>query len=377
MDAKKVVAQFVPEQLTRAREIRAMTKTKLAEEVNLSPSTISHYESDRTRPSASSLGSIAMALRFPVDWFARDPIVEPINIDDGFFRSMSSASQYHRRKVLEDGRLISELFAALKVEGVTLPNDHVTPLKRSVRSAESIERYAKKVRSEWGLGLGPIKHPISLLESMGVRVVLIGKEFGSVDAFSCWHEHQPFVFLVSKASSRMHFDSFHETGHLLLHEDVEPGNPDIEDHANRFSSAFLMPKESFGQECPTRWNESAFMGLKRRWHVSIQAAVYRAHQIGAISTSTYRYAFRQINSKGWKKSEPGEWELEQPKLLRKAMNVLEVESPPAFISNRLSISRPHAEYIYAIATNSDDNLRPTDESSHYADSTDAALDGVK
>ena len=72
-----------------------------------------------------------------------------------------------------------------------------------------------------------------------------------------------------------------------------------------FASAFLLPRDSFGKDIssyPTDLKYYQF--LKNKWKVSIQAMVYRTHQLGIISDNQYQYLMRQISKNGWRLKEP-------------------------------------------------------------------------
>lgn len=106
----------------------------------------------------------------------------------------------------------------------------------------------------------------------------------------------------------------HELGHILLHPWSESLDliskeefKSRENQANRFASAFLLPKESFLQEIqayPTDLNY--YLHLKKRWHCSMQAMIYKAHQLKAITDNQYQYMMRQVSKKGWRTNEPGD-----------------------------------------------------------------------
>ncbi|MCH6544747.1 MAG: ImmA/IrrE family metallo-endopeptidase, partial [Deltaproteobacteria bacterium] len=89
-------------------------------------------------------------------------------------------------------------------------------------------------------------------------------ETSAVDAFSFWHGARPCIFLnpSKRSASRSRFDIAHELGHLVLHADAAPGSPIHEKEANAFASAFLLPRETFGSECPTQLSWSDFWKLK-------------------------------------------------------------------------------------------------------------------
>ena len=106
----------------------------------------------------------------------------------------------------------------------------------------------------------------------------------------------------------------HELGHILLHpwsEDLEAITKDEfkarERQANMFASAFLLPRDSFGKDIasyPTDLKYYQF--LKNKWKVSIQAMIYRTHQLGIMSDNQYQYLMRQVSKNGWRIKEPGD-----------------------------------------------------------------------
>jgi len=46
--------------------------------------------------------------------------------------------------------------------------------------------------------------------------------------------------------------------------------------------------------------------LKNKWKVSIQAMIYRTHQLGIMSDNQYQYLMRQVSKNGWRIKEPGD-----------------------------------------------------------------------
>jgi len=89
--------------------------------------------------------------------------------------------------------------------------------------------------------------------------------------------------------------------HLSDSED----HKDLEQQANSFASAFLLPAATFGQEVfDTSLN--GFLRLKERWGVSVQAMVMRSSQLGLIDEHRKTELCRQISAKGWRnaKGEP-------------------------------------------------------------------------
>jgi Zn-dependent peptidase ImmA (M78 family)/transcriptional regulator with XRE-family HTH domain len=320
---------FHPPRLTLARELRGLTKAELAERIGKSAAAISQFEGGAKatcRPDPRTLGQLALALGMPVGFFARRTAGPLLEVDACHFRSLRSAGQRERRKLLARGSLLCDLLGVL--EGlVNLPAEQVSRVAETVTTADAIEDHAVRVREGWGLGLGPIGHVVNLLESRGVLVTHVPAGCEEVDAFSTWHAGRPVVFLVMAkgSTSRARFDACHELGHLTMHADATPGSPELERQANRFASAFLLPREPFLVECPRWLDWEHFYELKRRWKVSVAALVKRAHDLGKLSEASYRRAYVHLNKTGERLQERDEPPAEAPSLLEKALAAVEPE----------------------------------------------------
>jgi Zn-dependent peptidase ImmA (M78 family)/transcriptional regulator with XRE-family HTH domain len=319
-----IAHQFNPDRLKVAREYRGLKKNELAERLNLSPSAITQFERGQARPNAQTVAHLSIALRFPPTFFAQltsHPFISP---DQCHFRSLRSCSQMERRRMVGAGSLIGMIVEFID-SNVHLPDEKITgSTSYGTAGTEEIEEAAAKVRRDWGLGLGPIDNVIHLLESKGVLVFQLLEDCKKLDAFSLWHQHRPFIFLnlEKDSASRSRYDASHELGHLILHSDFLPGDPRQEDEANKFASAFLLPRETFLQECPRRLVWDHYRELKRRWKVSLAALVRRAKDLQVISEDTYRRANVQLNKYGWRTNEPDEPKLEVPTILPQGIQLL-------------------------------------------------------
>jgi len=82
-------------------------------------------------------------------------------------------------------------------------------------------------------------------------------------------------------------------------------SPDMEDEANRFASAFLLPpdeiKEAFSDR---RVTLELLASLKREWKVSMQSLLMSAQTHKAVSSNQARYLWQQISMRGWRTREP-------------------------------------------------------------------------
>ena len=324
-DPVLVSKQFKSGQLCRAREINGYTKVDLSKKVGVTPSAISQYEAGTILPDPKVVLELGVHLGFPIEFFAYSPTIERIPVENCHFRSLRSATQTARRQSIRIGELAAELYMHLESEGFEFPSEKITALKSQLVEQNNIEDLALKFRTLIGLGAGPIHDPIALVEKLGIIVLPLHQDNKEVDAFSTWINGIPVMMIsMNKSASRTHFDVAHELGHLIMHEDVSAGDSKVEKEADTFASAFLLPKISFVNECPRRWDIKQFSALKSRWRVSLKALVYKAKSMGYMSDYSNKYANIFIN-KHYGRHEPCEWELQKPSLLKEAIQIAEKE----------------------------------------------------
>lgn len=126
---------------------------------------------------------------------------------------------------------------------------------------EEIESIALAVREHWELDLSPISNLQLTLEENSIIITGFDTVDRKIDAFSqltLIDDGNVFFVAVAqgeKPKGRIFFDMAHELGHILLHPWSESLDliskeecKSCENQANRFASAFLLPKESFLQE---------------------------------------------------------------------------------------------------------------------------------
>jgi Zn-dependent peptidase ImmA (M78 family)/transcriptional regulator with XRE-family HTH domain len=326
-----------PTRLRDARIAKRLNQSELAAIVGVTRQAISAYEQGEKAPEAATLSQIAAALGQPLAFFtAQDrPGFGPFGAR--FFRAVGAETKRRNR--------MSDVYANWMVQTAHYFDDMVNYPPVSLPSftpgnpdgsytAEEIEEAAAECRKAWGLGLGPLSNVLALLEGKGVvsaRLRMVGER---VEAFSFWNGARPFVFLASEKESaaRARYDVAHECGHLVLHrgvgqEDVEDPKVlrRIEDEANRFAGALLLPRQSFPNEVFTT-RLDAFVELKMRWKVSIQAMVYRCKDLGVFDEYQITNLYKQISARKWRTKEPlddpNSYPLEQPKLLRRAVTMV-------------------------------------------------------
>lgn len=294
-----------PSRLTMARRCKGWNKARLADEVGVSSRSITKYEMGHASPSEETLNRIADRLGFPVDFFTGSDL-ELISDSAASFRALTRMSASQRDRALAAGNLAVELSAWIDTR-YKLPLPSIPQIDTS-----DPEEAAEIVRAEWGLAVKPISNVVHLLESHGVRVFSLGRLGREVGAFSFWRGTQPFVLLntFDKSPERCRFDGCHELGHLVMHREGEKGR-DAERQADRFASAFLMPRASVLAAGIRNPNLRTLILRKRKWGVSTLALIRRLHEVGLLSDWHYRELNIEAASRGLRTYEadsvPGEY----------------------------------------------------------------------
>ena len=327
---------FVGARLREARQSRGLTQAALAEVINVTPQSVSQYESDRQSPGVETLGAIAGCLNFPRLYFLRPTV--PEDVSPIFWRSKASATKASREK--SEIRLIwlrdihDYLSEFLDFPRIDFPQIEVPQDFREI-DTDFLEQTAKTLREYWRIGDdGPMPDLLLEMENNGIIIsrIYVGAE--KQDAFSQWSktDNIPLVVLAKdKASAvRQRFDAAHELAHLLLHQNVQDkrlntpsDNKIIEDQAHYFAGALLLPEQEFVNElwAPTL---DGMLALKERWKVSIGCMISRCKALSIVDDEEYRRLWINYNRRGWRKSEPldNKLEKERPRILRRSFTKL-------------------------------------------------------
>lgn len=324
METKK----FNGTRLKNARLFNGYTLTELADMTQISKQSISLYENNRNIPDYERIHLIANVLKVPFEFFFQEDRCVALT-ETTYFRSLASATKKDRMaqsiKLEYVARMYEVLWKYIEFQNFKELNVIYNGFEDVIdadsdEAIEEIEMIAQQIRKEWHVGNGPIKDLQYLLENHGVLVTGFPSDSEDIDAFSqrTLVDGNPVyliaVVLGKKPEGRIRFDMAHELGHIVLHpwsEDIESISKEEfkarERQANMFASAFLLPRETFGQDIaqyPTNLKYYEF--LKQKWKVSIQAMIYRTHQLKIITTNQYQYLMRQVSKNGWRLQEPGD-----------------------------------------------------------------------
>lgn len=309
--------QFNPGRLTIARQRKKLSKKELANLTGLTSKSISNYEDGDTVPTDPTLNSISRALGYSAEFFFGGDIAAP-DASNASFRSFSRMTSTQRDSALAAGGF-AFAFSKWMESNFNLPAVDVPDLQ-----GVDSEAAAEMIRSDWKLGLLPIKNMVHLLESKGIRVFSLAEDTREVNAFSAWREGQtPFVFLnTMKSSESSRFDAAHELGHLVLHRHGENKGKEVESEANAFASALLMPRSELMATAGHCRTLDDVMRIKKRWNVSAMAMVFRLHKIGVLTEYTYRSMCIEMSVKGMRTKEVNSAERETSLVLKKVFESL-------------------------------------------------------
>ncbi len=315
---------FYGERLRLARVALGLTLDQVGLRVSATRQYLNQLEQGNKVPTAEMRDALASALGVAPHFFALSA-AGGIRPEQCHFRKqrttpVSVVSQVLARGTLLDG-FISRLDHELDLPPVSFPDIPVTTM-------HDIEDATDEAREHWRLGTGPISNMMRVVENAGAVVSFFGGVSERVDALSIDTVRPMIIRSEAKpAACRLRFDLGHETGHLIMHRGLQTGDKETEDQANRFASAFLLPRSSFIHEFPRGrfldW--IAIYDLKLRWKVSAAAILRRAYDLRVLSADQYRTGYVHLSKTGQKKFERYDDLImaEMPELLPNAIGALE------------------------------------------------------
>ncbi|TDB48257.1 XRE family transcriptional regulator [Photorhabdus khanii] len=307
-----------PERLKLARLRRKLTYSALSEITGISTKSLAGYEKfdNLFMPTEQTTQLIADALNYPKEFFFGEEVefVEPSTVSFRSLKSLKAADQHAAEAAGSLGVIVNSFFESkFNLPQSNLPN---------LRGYEP-EAAAETLREIWGLGTKSISNMVHLLEANGVRVFSLAENTLKVDAFSFWKNETPYVFLnTQKSGERSRFDAAHELGHLVLHKHGSPQGRDAEDEADKFASAFLMPKRTIIASKMNFPTLDEAIRLKKNWRVSAVALIVRMKHVGILTEWQYRTLMIEANKRNLRYREIEGVERERSILIEKMLAIL-------------------------------------------------------
>lgn len=320
------MTEFIGTNLRTARLFHGLSLQELGERLGKTKQFLSRIESGVDSPTLALVDGLSEELGVLPEFFTfPDPM--PIADEQCHFRKQLTTRVMLRQIARARGEMLKRMVSIMD-DRLCLPKydfDEADP-----STAEKIERAAENLRSHWDLGLGPIGNMTRIAENAGAIVMPMRGLAPEIDAIS-FSTRRPVIAINAdgRSACRTRFGVAHEVGHLCLHIGVETGDKLTESQANRFASAFLMPRRYFAMEClgalrGSRLNWTELSAIKLRWGVSKAAVLYRGRQLGVFSEDQYRIGVISLNRRGEarREVEDDDMQLEVPELIADSVQVL-------------------------------------------------------
>lgn len=299
--------------LLLARRYRGMSQTAVAKAARLNQGHYSRIENGLlpSGPSDKNVETLAAVLRLPADFFYQPASVHglPLSVHP-MHRKMASVSE-SALQVLHAETNIRLIHLRYLLSAVEAKTELLLPWI-DIDEGGGPEAVAATVRRMWGIPRGPFSNLTEAVERAGVIVVWC--DFGvGIDGLTLRApDLPPCIFLNKKVpADRMRFSLAHELGHIVMHRIP---TDDMENEANAFARAILMPSPDIKKDFVGRLNLERLIRLKAVWRVSIQLLLYQATALGCVTENQGQYIWRQISKLGWRTREPADTDFPHEKL---------------------------------------------------------------
>jgi Zn-dependent peptidase ImmA (M78 family)/transcriptional regulator with XRE-family HTH domain len=313
--------RFNPHMLALARDARGLTQPELAPLIPIAQGTLSKYETGVKEPPDEFADAAGRALGFPPSFFYQPD--RPYGFPPFHYRKRKKLSA----KAL--GRIVAEMnirrmHIRKMLPSFPLPTNRFIPeIDRDEYGASrkgrlDIEDVARAVREHWMVPSGPIENLMTLLEENGG--IVIPCDFGTdlLDAMSQRIDGMPVLFFVNthSPSDRLRYTLAHELGHMVLHTIALQDDAAMEEEADEFAGAFLMPADEVRHHL-RKFDLRQLANMKGYWKVSMAAIAVRADRLKLITPYQSRMFWTEMSRLGYRTREPNEPVHERPTFLDK------------------------------------------------------------
>ena len=293
---------FNGSELRLARQYHGHSLNDLASFIGKSRQYLHQLETGRTEPTNQTIDLLAELLKVMPEFFCSNG--QTYFADEQFhFRKNVTSKVACKQTVKARGEFFERIVKFMDLH-LNLPSVDF-PSYEEIETVEDVERAAENTRKHWDLGSGPISNMVRVVENAGAVVTSFEGVSSSVDALSISAKRPIIIRNDAKQSPfRLRFDLGHEMGHLILHEGQVTGDRFTEAQANRFASAFLMPRTTFSKDFliagkyGSRISWQGLTELKMKWKVNKAAMLYRAKDLKLIDDNQYISAVIGLKKKG-------------------------------------------------------------------------------
>lgn len=306
--------------MTLARDLRGMTQAELASRIGVMQGTLSKYETGFHQPPLDFVADVSDALNYPMAFFYE--MGRPYGLPPFHYRRRKKLSAKALARIVAEMNIRRMHLEKLLISfdwktNAFIPEIDENEYRGRSNAAFTIDGAARSVREMWMLPSGPVPNMVELLESNGG--IVIPCDFGTdlIDAMSQRIEGLPVLFFVNlnSPSDRLRHTLAHELGHMVLHTITVKSDEEMEDEADAFAGAFLLPADEIRPQL-RRFDLRQLANLKLYWKVSMAALAVRADRLKLITPYQSKMFWIEMGQLGYRKREPNEPPKEHPSLLR-------------------------------------------------------------
>lgn len=332
---------FVGENLTNLRIMHGYSRKQLSEQLGVTEQAVWQYENAYTSPKVPIVNELKRIFSVKSKYFyTKDMLTQRNNAANIDVMNIAYRSKVMNviSKTQTEAKHVEYLdtFINYITAQISLPTLNIIQLREEAIEymnhtdddrTTQIHYVAHLARQRLNMEPSTNENLMFRIEKSGVYVFekAIGEE---IDAYSLWTRNdRPFIILgnIKRSAVRRNFDIAHELGHLLLHYRLEFVNLDrkehklIENEANLFAGAFLLPEEEFSSdmnEIIYKTNPDQYLDLKNKWKTSLQVLGYRAAHLGMMEAKDHRNFYAAMHRRGYLEKEPFDREIPLQKPMR-------------------------------------------------------------
>ncbi|MBT2287172.1 XRE family transcriptional regulator [Paenibacillus polymyxa] len=332
---------FVGENLTNLRIMHGYSRKQLSEQLGVTEQAVWQYENAYTSPKVPIVNELKRIFSVKSKYFyTKDMLTQRNNAANIDVMNIAYRSKVMNviSKTQTEAKHVEYLdtFINYITAQISLPTLNIIQLREEAIEymnhtdddrTTQIHYVAYLARQRLNMEPSTNENLMFRIEKSGVYVFekAIGEE---IDAYSLWTRNdRPFIILgnIKRSAVRRNFDIAHELGHLLLHYRLEFVNLDrkehklIENEANLFAGAFLLPEEEFSSDMNDityKTNPDQYLDLKNKWKTSLQMLGYRAAHLGMMENKDHRNFYAAMHRRGYLEKEPFDREIPLQKPMR-------------------------------------------------------------
>jgi Zn-dependent peptidase ImmA (M78 family) len=159
---------------------------------------------------------------------------------------------------------------------------------------------------------------VGLLEGNGA--IIVPCDFGTdlLDALSQRIDGMPVLIFVNinAPADRLRLTLAHELAHMVLHTTTLHDDDTMEEEADEFAGAFLLPAEDIKPQLRRGLDLRHLANMKLYWKVSMAAIAVRADRLNLVTPYQKKTFWMEMGRLGYRKREPNEPPREEARLLR-------------------------------------------------------------